>query len=133
MGAWGIGHFENDDAGDWVWELEDAKSLAPVGSAFDEVDASVDYLDAGIACIGLAAAETVAATLGKPASDLPDSIAELVADLGGAIDQSLVARAIVAVEKIGAESELRELWEETDDFGKWQEKVADLLERLRSA
>ena len=23
MGAWGTGAFENDEAGDWVWELED--------------------------------------------------------------------------------------------------------------
>jgi len=131
MGAWGIGHFDNDDAGDWVWELEEAKSLAPVTSAFDEVDASTDYLDAGIACIGLAAAETVAATLGKPAADLPESVAEVIASLQAAADATLVSRARAAVEKIAKESELRELWEETDDFGKWQSKVADLLERLQ--
>lgn len=131
MGAWGIGHFDNDDAGDWVWELEEAKSLATVTSAFDEVDASTDYLDAGIACIGLAAAETVAAILGKPAADLPESVAEVVTGLQATVDSTLVSRARAAVEKIGAESELRELWEDTDDFGTWQSKVADRLKRLQ--
>ena len=88
MGAWGIGHFDNDEAGDWVWELEEAKSLAPVASAFDEVDASLDYLDAGIGCIALAAAETVAAVIGKPAEDLPESVAEIAASLKGAADSA---------------------------------------------
>ena len=72
MGAWGIGHFDNDAAGDWMLELEDAGSLAPVVDAFDEVDASLDYLDADIGSIALAAAETVAAMIGKPAKDLPN-------------------------------------------------------------
>ena len=128
MGAWGIGHFDNDDAGDWIWELEEAKSLQPVISAFDEVDSSLDYLDAGIACMALAAAETVAAVIGKPAADLPESIAAIVPHL--AADPALVSRARAAVETIGSDSELRELWEETDDFGKWQALVADLSARL---
>jgi hypothetical protein len=131
MGAWGIGHFDNDDAGDWVWELEEAKSLTPVTSALNEVEASSDYLDAGIASIGLAAAETVAATLGKPAADLPESVAEVVASLQAVADPALTSRARAAVEKIAADSELRELWEETDEFGQWQSKVSDLLERLK--
>ena len=133
MGAWGIGHFDNDEAGDWVWELEEAKSLAPVASAFDEVDASLDYLDAGIGCIALAAAETVAAIIGKPAEDLPESVAEIASNLAGTADAALVTRARSAVERIGtgADSELRELWEETDDFESWQSRVANTLERLQ--
>ena len=66
MGAWGIGHFDNDDAGDWVWELEDSKSLAPVASAIATVEASPDYLESPDACVALAAAETIAASLGNP-------------------------------------------------------------------
>ena len=46
MGAWGVGHFENDVAGDWVWELEDAKSLGPVEQAIATVEAATDYLEA---------------------------------------------------------------------------------------
>ena len=130
MGAWGIGHFDNDDAGDWMLEFEDAKSLAPVRDAFAEADASLDYLDAGIACIGLAAAEVVAASLGRPAPDLPDSVADVVATLDGPPASDLVARAKAVVERIGADSELRELWEETDDFDEWQSRVADLAGRL---
>lgn len=130
MGAWDTGNFDNDDAGDWAVELEDAGTIGPVLMAFDEVDASGDYLDAGIACMALAAAETVAALLGKPIADLPEPVAEVVADIGGPPDGDLVARARLAVEKVAAESELRELWEETDNFDEWQSIVADLLVRL---
>ncbi len=133
MGAWGIGHFDNDAAGDWMLELEDARSLAPVVDAFDEVDASLDYLDADIGSIALAAAETVAAVIGKPADDLPESVAEIAASLKGAADSALVSRARASIEKVGAQSELRELWEETDSFDEWQSLVANLIERLRQA
>ena len=131
MGAWGIGHFENDDAGDWVWELEDAGSLEPVVAAIAAVEASQDYLEAPDASIALAAAETIAASLGKPAPDLPDSVAAVVAVLPHKPDPDLVARARKAVERIGTESELRELWEETDDFAAWQSKISDLIQRLQ--
>lgn len=131
MGAWGIGHFENDDAGDWAWQLEEEKSLAPIAMAFDEVDASHDYLDAGIACMALAAAESVAAIIGNEAPDLPESVAAVAAGLRGKADSNLISKARAAVERIGADSELRELWEETDNFEEWQAKVADLIERLK--
>ena len=131
MGAWGIGHFENDDAGDWVWELEDARSLEPVVAAIAAVEAATDYLEAPDATIALAAAETIAAALGKPAPDLPDSVAAVVSVLPHAPDSKLVSRARAAVERIATESELRELWEETEDFAAWQAKVSDLIQRLQ--
>ena len=131
MGAWGIGHFDNDDAGDWVWELEDAQSLGPVEEAIAAAEAATDYLEAPDATIALAAAEVIAAALGKPADDLPESAAAVVAVLPHAPSPDLVARARAVVERVGADSELRELWEETDDFAAWQSKVADLLQRLQ--
>ena len=130
MGAWGVGHFDNDDAGDWVWELEEAKSFGPVEAAIEAVEASDDYLEAPDACIALAAAETIAATLGKPAADLPDSVAALISNLGNSPPE-LVTRAKAAVTKVADDSELRELWEETDDFNTWQSKVSNLLQRLQ--
>ena len=51
MGAWGVGHFDNDDAGDWVWELEDTGTASPVTAAFAAVEAEANYLEAPDACI----------------------------------------------------------------------------------
>jgi hypothetical protein len=46
------------------------------------------------------------------------------------VDESLTAKAQQAIEAILSESELLELWEETDEFDRWQATVTDLLERL---
>lgn len=133
MGAWGIGNFDNDDASDWVWELEDAASLAPVQAAFAAVIAADQYLESPDASIGLAAAEVVAASCGNPPADLPESVSQVVAKLEAPAGNELVARARTVVEKIGANSELRELWEETDEFEKWQDNLAGLLRRLNES
>src|SRR6478735_8900442 len=76
MGSWGVLPFENDDALDWVWELEDAEdfsvlelSLEHVASA--EPDENVEAADAEEA---LAAAEVVSALLGKPLEELPEPV-----------------------------------------------------------
>ncbi|MGB5581066.1 MAG: DUF4259 domain-containing protein [Woeseia sp.] len=131
MGAWGIGHFENDDACDWAYDLEESRSLQPIIDALSGVEASSDYLESPDACIGLAAAEAIAATRGKPSGDLPESVAAIVGEIASTVDASLVARATAAVIRIRADSELKELWEETDDFAEWQSRVDDLLQRLQ--
>ena len=131
MGAWGIGHFDNDDAEDWALELEDTDSFEPVEEAIAAVEAGGDYLEAPDASIGLAAAEVIAASLGNPADELPDAVARVVARLDEPAEDELVARARAAVHRIvGEDSELRELWEETDDFDAWQAAIDDLLARL---
>jgi len=33
MGAWGTGTFENDDAADWIAELDESNTVQPVVSA----------------------------------------------------------------------------------------------------
>ncbi|HEU4566145.1 MAG TPA: DUF4259 domain-containing protein, partial [Gemmatimonadaceae bacterium] len=62
----------------------------------------------------------------------PPEVAEWVAenrDDDGARPE-LVALARRAVERIAAESELRDLWAESDDFEAWEASVADLRARL---
>ena len=131
MGAWGIGPFDNDDVEDWLLELDDADSLELVEEAIAAVEAGGDYLEAPDASVGLAAAEVIAATLDNPADELPESIERFVAGLEDPADDELVARARAAVQRVvGEDSELRELWEETDDFDAWQATIADLLTRL---
>src|SRR5918996_298232 len=65
MGAWGAGIFDNDDAADWVYELEQAgddsvlaETLAAVANAGADA-----YVEAPDAAAALAAAAVVAAAL----------------------------------------------------------------------
>lgn len=138
MGAWGWGSFENDEALDWVFVLEQAKDLSVITGTLDAIlDHNADYLDATDCSMALAAAETVAALAGRPEPALPEEVARWVTDRQNEssqertlVDQSVRAKARQAAEAILSDSELLELWEETDELDQWMATVTDLLERL---
>ena len=131
MGAWGVGHFENDDALDWVGEVEDGDILEMVDEAIAGAESGGDYLEAPDGCWVLAAAEIIAAMLGHASTDLPEPLPTMIAQLPAGADPELVERTRAAVDRVLAEdSELRELWAETDDFDAWTSAVAELKTRL---
>ena len=118
MGAWGSGPFENDDAMDWVAELESARDLAAVRSALEAVTRAEEYIDAPVGSIALASAEVVAALRGRPVVDLPPEVTNWVAKQRGLFDAALITMAAQAVQIVLSESsrsELSELWNEADD------------------
>lgn len=131
MGAWGEGNFENDDAMDWVGDLEQyqglsdlMKVLAPVATAGAAI-----YIEAPDCCRALAGAETVAAARGKPSQDLPDGVHDWISNHKGNLDPALLDAAKKTVERIKTSSELKELWEEGDPES-WQKVIASLELRL---
>jgi len=127
MGAWGARSFENDDALDWVWELEDSSDDSVVRAALVAVhgDGDVEAPEAACAC---AAAEVVAASAGRPATWLPNEVTAWVAAHGAAV-VGLREEARAAVQRIAAGSELQQLWAEAG-AAEWDAGVADLLGRL---
>ena len=126
----GASAFENDDALDWVSHLEDG--------AVDLVRASlaatkVDYLESPDGSVAIAAAEVVAAAVGNPAASLPASVTRWVDAHGASVADADVVLALVALDRVTAEnSELAELWAESDDH-KWSQSVEDLRNRLSTA
>jgi len=130
MGAWGARSFENDDALDWVWELQESSDDSVVRAALAAVrdDGQVEAPEAACAC---AAAEVVAAAAGAPAEWLPEEVTAWVASHGPAV-AGLRAEAHTAVQQVATRSELQELWAETGD-DEWDKAVADLLGRLAPA
>jgi Domain of unknown function (DUF4259) len=136
MGAWGTDSFANDDALDWVAELEGAADLSIVRAALEEATSSeAEYVEAPVGSVALAAAEVVAALRGRPHPDLPEGVVAWVSAAGRSPDPALVAlaaRAVTAVADDPARSELRELWDEAagEDRTAWQAGVAELRQRL---
>ena len=138
MGAWGWGSFENDEALDWVIELEQSEDLSVITRTLEAIlDSDDDYLDATDCSMALAAAETVAALAGRPEPSLPEEVARWVTDRQREppqehplVDGSIRAKARRAIEAILSDSELKELWEETDELEQWKATVTDLLVRL---
>jgi hypothetical protein len=135
MGAWGAGNFENDDAMDWVIDFESARDLEIIQNALEAVIQSAgDYVDAWEASVALAAAEVVAALLRKPHPKLPDEVVGWVSQQHGkslVVENLIIEQAMRALSIIAAESELKELWEETDEFDLWQAEITGLHGRLQ--
>lgn len=140
MGAWGIRNFDNDGAADFTYDVYDNGKKVIKSSLLKIMKSKEkDYLDASDCEEALAAAEIIAAAKGQPSEDLPNEMKEWLANndvltfkkslFSKNID--LVNLAQLSIQKIVANSELQELWEETDDFDTWKQIQADLIDRLK--
>ena len=125
MGAWGHQFDENDDAADWLADFADSPSWANCQEALQLTD---DYIEADTASRAIAAAEVIAAGLGKPHPNLDAAIAQWAAQNSDGA-KTLRQTASAAVVKAEDESELQELWEEGDSTD-WHNTLDDLKSRL---
>jgi Domain of unknown function (DUF4259) len=132
--AWGTASFENDPASDWFLVVEEAvEPGAVIASALDTALGDADYLGLEAACEAIAAAELAASCAGHAPDRLPDQVRRWVEGHPHLPHDSEIDQAILAVERVRAESELRELWNQDLDGreGRWLGEVDDLIARLR--
>jgi hypothetical protein len=133
MGAWGTGAFENDTALDWTYQLESNPGIEILGTA---VKAGLQFLqsneemDADTASNVLAAAEVIAALRGKSGCSLPETVEAWIKDKPKA-PAELAKGAFLAVSTVRDRSELKELWQESDENEKWLSEVEGLIKRLK--
>ena len=140
MGAWGHGLFDNDDAADWVWELEEAQDDRVLEEALQAVASRPPnaYVESSEAACALAAAEVVAAaTTGSrdvlvAAGPYAEGAIAWLDAHAGAVRPGLVPLARRALRRARDDSELRELWDEADP-GPWLAEVDALERRLQAA
>lgn len=130
MGARETGNFANDDASDWLYDLEESDGPDLLKEAFKAVGNG--YPESPDCCIALAAAEVVAAAKGKPSPDLPDDVRKWLENQENLNTiTALTKPAITAVNKVSAKSELRDSWEESDSWHDWLQVVEGLRRRLQ--
>ena len=119
MGAWGLGAFDNDGAGDFHADLRNAdpaRREAVVREALEAAVEAGDYLENDFAEAAVAAAAAVAAGRSGGSITATDSGATLAAADLPSPSADLVALAHQALDRVvGADSEWRELWEEAGD------------------
>jgi len=132
-GAWDIGSFDNDDALDWISELEQTHGPGVLMTALSGVHAQSKYVETPNCAIALAAAEVVAAARGRPSKALPFDAAAWLQRVRPTIDPDLLKQARTAVTfcRDNANSELRQLWKDSKDFQGWLADTANLLSRLQ--
>lgn len=134
MGAWGTGNFENDSALDFVADLKEMDPVLLKNAIVFLAEAeSEQELDSDDCCAALVAAEYVAAARGNASPAITDEQKKWIAEKDiKSMDEAhdLASHARSAVERIRTQSELQELWEESDHFQEWYKVQEELIRRL---
>lgn len=135
MGTWAVDAFGNDYAQDWAEDLHETSNLDAVEDTLNTVLDTSGELEAPFAAEALAAIEVLARLQGKggPSSEDSTSIDEWVAARKPKAKPraDLAEKAVRALDRIiSADSELRQLWEESEHYSDWLAAVADLRTRL---
>lgn len=136
MGAWSEENFGNDDAGDWVYSLEKSKGVETLLNPIKTILANNDYLEAPDCSEALAASEVVAAGLTGDHSCIPNEVSGWLKRkpwLFGSrpkLESDHAKLAHDSVTKILNESELKDLWQESEDYEKWKSIQTSLLSKL---
>jgi hypothetical protein len=128
MGTWGPGPFDNDDASDWTYELAPDGDVGVVDDALRATTGDGDP-DGPTCQAAIAAAEVVAAGLGRPVASMPEEVTEWVAAHADMPWIEHVPAALAALDRIATGSELQILWAESDE-GIWRASIDDLRTRL---
>lgn len=135
MGAWDTGSFDNDDAMDWLYDLEDSSDTSVLSAALQEVlGKGEDYLEVPECSVGIAAAEIIAALSDNASPKLPDNAKAWVENNADLELGSLITKSLKAVKLIRADSELKDVWEESEEEAAgWLAAVDNLLSRLEAS
>ncbi|MEO3976245.1 DUF4259 domain-containing protein [Streptomyces sp. CAU 1734] len=134
MGTWDTGHFDSDAAADFGWRLDqiaaEEREEFLRGFLTGEVGAG-DFLDGSTGAQAVAAAALIAAqcpggepvtTAYGPKTPQPE------------FSPALRTTAVRALDRVlGKDSELAELWDETEDAAQWRGGVEHLREVLSAA
>jgi len=135
MGTWSHESFGNDTANDWAYELEDGTDFAVIEAALQvALDEGDEYLDADLAMEAIAAVEVIAKRLGKGTqSDVyTEKVDQWLETISEQPSDDLLSLAKRVLERIVADdSELKELWLESDEYELWLGNIQQLNDALQ--
>ncbi|WP_214629598.1 DUF4259 domain-containing protein [Paenibacillus agaridevorans] len=134
MGAWGTGIFENDDVLDWKADLLDSEGIEFIEETIEEAT-DEEYIESELASNVLGAIEILASLQGNPGVEIRNN-SSYADDLSGWITihqgrgKKLISKAKKVLKKIKKDSELKELWEKSEEYQIWLNTINDLESRL---
>lgn len=135
MGTWSHESFGNDTANDWAYELEDGTDFSVIEAALQvALDEGDEYLDADLAMEAIAAVEVIAKRLGKGTqSDVyTEKVDQWLETISEQPSDDLLSLAKRVLERIVADdSELKELWLESDEYELWLGNIQQLKDALQ--
>jgi hypothetical protein len=134
MGAWATTPFGNDSACDWAWGLSECDDLSLIEDTLDNVlEIGSEYLEAPDAEEAIAAIEILARLKGNwgERNTYTEEADAWVEKVNLKPNQALVEKSRQVIERIlASDSELPELWKESDDFAAWKSSIDDLKARV---
>ena len=134
METWSHESFGNDTANDWAYELEDATDFSVIEAALQvALDEGDEYLDADLAMEAIAAVEVIAKRLGEGTqSDVyTEKVDQWLETISEQPSDDLLSLAKRVLERIVADdSELKELWLESDEYELWLGNIQQLKDAL---
>jgi rubrerythrin len=131
MATWDYHNFDNDAAADFAEDFRKRPNEAVLYEALATVAEEEGLIETAEASQALAAAELVAAIIGKPAADMPVGLLPATTQLDADGQEDLQELAIDAVEAVLRSSELQQRWAESADYQNWQALQQNLLARLQ--
>ena len=127
MGTWSHEPFGNDAAIDWAYQIQNTHDFLLVEQAIQRVlDCGPEYLDADVAVEAVAAAEIIAKALGRGTQSdaYTEEVDAWLKTISAAPTSALRSKAHQSLSRIlGPDSELKELWEESEDLESWESSV----------
>ena len=136
MGQWGAASFENDQATEWFFLVEEAVDPGLViASALDGALSEAEYLGLDDSSAAIAAADLVASCAGHTSERLPDNVRYWVDTHPHEPHDSEIHQAVQAVQRVRAESDLRDYWHASGEGQEngWLYEVDDLIARLKKS
>lgn len=133
MGTWGIGSFENDIALDWAEMLMEEGDCELILLALKEIINEEDYIEVPECCEALAAVDVLGALKNQSFERLPKEFGDWLEQKSKVDeaftnwDRPIYELGIRVAEKILAESELLEVWSDSDDLEEWQAEIRRII------
>lgn len=131
MATWDYHNFDNDAAADFAETFRQRPNEAVLYEALATAAEEEGPIEAADASQALAAAELVAAIIGRPAQDMPVGLLPATTLLDADGQEDLQELAQEAVEAVLRSSELQEKWAATEQYADWQALQQNLLARLQ--
>jgi hypothetical protein len=136
MGTWSHEPFGNDTANDWAYELEDTTDFSVIDATLQTaLDEGQEDLDADLAMEAIAAIEVLAKSLGHGTQTdvYTDKVDEWVDRISLKPSADLLQKAEQVLALAASDhSELKELWQESEEYELWANNLQQLNTILHS-
>ncbi|HQW52919.1 MAG TPA: DUF4259 domain-containing protein [Acinetobacter sp.] len=136
MGTWSHEPFGNDTANDWAYELDDTTDFSVIDATLQTaLDEGQENLDADLAMEAIAAIEVLAKSLGHGTQTdvYTDKVDEWVDRISLKPSADLLQKAEQVLALVASDhSELKELWQESEEYELWANNLQQLNTILHS-